>query len=253
MYNGKYVSMEFLLGKVYRDNGYDLELLYSDAIEWVAEALDLIGADLQFENKVTNGQEGMPSPIEIQGYRGTLPCDFHIGIQARDYEHNFPMRYNTDSFALSYLDPNASNTASQVKSSITYGFKKGFIFTSFETGYVELSYWAFPTDDNGMPMIPDNTKVIQAVASYLRMKIDYKLWRSGRLNGQVYADSQTEWCWYVGAAANSMKMPSIDQMESIKNQWLRLIPSVNEHMYSFKYLGDQEQIKLKSDYNNAKY
>ncbi len=251
-FNGKYVTMEFILGKVYRDNGYDLELLYSDAIEWTAEAIDLIGAPLQYEEKVTNGQEQMPNPIEIQGYRGNLPCDFHLGIQARDYEHNYPMRYNTDSFALSYLDPNSA-TNQEIRSSITYGLKNGFIFTSFETGYVELAYWAYPVDENGMPKIPDNPKVIEAVSAYIRMKIDFKLWRSGRLNGQIYVNSQQEWAWYVGAAATSMKMPTIDQMESIKNQWLRLIPSINEHMYSFKFLGDAEERKLGSDYNNAIY
>lgn len=251
MNNSKYVSMEFILGKVYRDNGYDLELLYSDAIEWVAEAIDLIGASLQYEQKITNGQEGMPAPITITDYRGILPCDFHLGIMAREYTMNAEMRYNTDAFALSYLDPNYKQTSPQ--DFITYGLKNGFIFTSFETGQVEFAYWAYPTDADGMPMIPDNTKVIEAVSSYIRMKIDYKLWRAGRLNGQIFADSQKEWAWYVGAAGTSMKMPNIDQMESLKNQMVRLIPSINEHKMAFKYLGNPEQMPLRSDYNNARY
>ena len=191
MNNGKYVDMDFILGKVYRDNGYDLELQYSDAIEWVAESIDLIGAVLQFEQKVTNGVDGMPTPVEIHGYRGELPCDFHQGLAARDWERNIPLRYNTDAFSLGYIDPNFKHPSPTTMA--TYGLRDGFIFTSFEEGLVELSYWAFPTDEKGMPKIPDNTKVIEAVCAYIRMKIDYRLWRSGRLNGQLYAESQKEW------------------------------------------------------------
>ena len=47
------------------------------------------------------------------------------------------------------------------------------------------------------------------------------------LSPQVFQHSEQEWQWYVGQAGNKAKMPNIDQLESIKNQVMRLLPKVN--------------------------
>ena len=251
MDNSKFVTIDFVLAKVYRDNGYDLELSYADAIEWIGEVHGMVGAPMAYQTRITNGQDGFPAPLEIVDYKAELPCDFHIGIQAREYEHKTPMTYATDTYHISYVDPSSPDM--QLQSTLTYGLDSNYIWTSFRSGRVELAYKAFPTDENGLPMIPDNPKYIEAAAAYIRMKIDYRLWRRGQIRPDVYAESQREWMWYVGAAGTSMRTPNIDKMEGIKNQYLRLIPSVNEHRYSFRYQGLPERMKIQSDYQNLKY
>ena len=37
-------------------------------------------------------------------------------------------------------------------------------------------------------------------------------------------------------------MPDADQMESVKNTWLRLVPNINEHSNFFRTMGEQEII-----------
>jgi hypothetical protein len=47
--------------------------------------------------------------------------------------------------------------------------------------------------------------------------------------------------WYIGAAQTRGHMPSVDMMESIKNNILRLIPKINQHSDGFASSGSQEQ------------
>ena len=61
------------------------------------------------------------------------------------------------------------------------------------------------------------------------MKIDYIAWRKGELRSDIFQHSEQEWQWYVGQAGNKAKMPSIDQLEGIKNQVMRLLPNINAH------------------------
>ena len=251
MENSKYVTIDFILDKVFRDNGYDLELSYADAIEWVGEVHGLVGAPMAYSTRITNGENGNLPPLEIVDFKAELPCDFHMCIQARDYEHKYPMVYATNTYHTSYIDNSSTDLYSQ--STLTYGLDANYIWTSFQTGQVELAYKAFPVDDKGLPKIPDNQKYIEAVAAYIRTKIDYKLWRQGKIKAEIYSHSQQVWRLYVAAAKTSLQIPSIDKMEGLKNQYLRLIPSINEHNYSFRYQNLQEQMKVRNNYNNATY
>jgi len=134
----------------------------------------------------------------------------------------------------------APASAASVSDQITYSLNNNYIFTSFASGTVEMAYKAFPTSEEGYPLIPDDTKYIRAVVSYLTMKIDYKLWRQNKLEEKVYARSEQEWYFNVGAAKTGATIPSLDQMESLKNSWLRSIPKINQHSSSFNLLNNPE-------------
>lgn len=99
----------------------------------------------------------------------------------------------------------------------TYTINNDFIFTNFKEGKVFLAYKAFPVDEEGFPVVPDNRKVIEAVKAFIRMKIDFKLYRKGDITRDIYEDAKQEYAWYIGAAQNSMRIPTLDRMESIKN------------------------------------
>jgi len=119
---------------------------------------------------------------------------------------------------------------------ITFDLNNNNITLSVKEGKVCMAYLAIPTDEEGLPLIPDDTSYKLAVKKYLTMKIDYIEWRRGTLAPQVYDHSEREWMWYVGQAGNKAKMPSLDNMESIKNITMRLMPRVNEHESFFKGL-----------------
>lgn len=237
MYNGKFVSVERIIENAIRDTGYDGELDYYDVIEWIGTALDLIGVNNSYVEKITNGLDGMPDPIVIENFKGVLPCDLHIIQSCRNFDSGVAMINSSDSFLKSYSSA-VGNHGNEYRINNTY------IFTSFQEGNVEMCYYAYPLDDNGMPLVPDNNSVILALQKFITERIDYRLWRQGKIKGDIYSHSQQEWMWYVGQASNYMNMPSIDEMESLKNNLCRLVRSNNYHTQYFKGLSNPEKISF---------
>jgi len=120
---------------------------------------------------------------------------------------------------------------------ITFDLNNNNITLSAKEGKVCMAYLAIPTDEEGLPLIPDDVSYKLAVKKYLTMKLDYIEWRRGTIAPQVFDHSEREWMWYVGQAGNKAKMPGTDELEAIKNMTMRLIPRVNAHETFFKGLG----------------
>ena len=129
---------------------------------------------------------------------------------------------------------------------ITFDINDNHLTLSEKEGQVCMAYLAIPTDNEGLPLIPEDTSYQLAVKKYLTMKIDYIAWRRGELQQGVFQHSEQEWAWYVGQAGNKAKMPNIDQLEAIKNQTMRLLPKLNQHETFFSALGNPE---IRKNYN----
>lgn len=272
----KYISSQEIVRNVFRNNRYSsMDLEWTDAIEWAAEALDLIGAKLSYQPKL--------AAITIDNFRGELPCDLHditqvagltpgcVQFQMKSSTNNFHPVFNdtkciTDTVnSVDYIAPITTDAdgnpafnfnsggsftiskqliggTNEMCSDATYTLNDNFIFTSFkDTNKVLLAYDAFPIDADGFPLIPDNIKFKKAVEAYITMRVDFILWRQGDLDEKVYNYSEKEWLWYVGAASTAGVMPSVDVMESIKDMTLRLIPRINRHAEGFRFLNTQEK------------
>jgi len=240
MFNGNYRSIYHVIESLYRDEGYTQNINISDAIEWTAEAMALIGATLAYTNKVT-GMDDLNPTIKIENYRGELPCDLHRIISVREYCTKNPMRATTDNFHKGYH----RNVDHTLNTDLTYELNDSYIFTSFEEGELEMSYLAHKIDENGYPMIPDEVKYIRAIKSYIKHKIDHRLWRNGLITDKVKTDSEQEWYFDCKAADVESKLRGVDYMESLKNQWLRLIPKTQQHSNGFIYSSQQEQRYIK--------
>jgi len=274
MLNGRLVSTKEIVLKTLRDNGYQVQdFTYSDMIEWIGECLDLIGCPYSLRKTL--------DCITITDHRGLLPCDFHTPIQASAYDCEtgvqIPMRGATGTFhplffnnpnMVGIVDPNNpirydsdgnpvfdfmnydEAVSQQIVASmgtsyrdVTYELNDNYIFTSFKDGAkVLFSYYAYPVDKEGFPMIPDNIKFREACAAFLRYKIDYKAWRRGKLDNNVFQHSERERDWYIGAATTAGLIPTLDTMETYKNSLSRLVPRFNEHSKLFNTLGDAEQL-----------
>lgn len=116
-----------------------------------------------------------------------------------------------------------------------YKIDDDYIYTNFETGFIELSYKAFVTDDHGFPKIPDDQKYIEAIKWSIIEQLDYKKWRVGEITDKVYTKSEQNRDWYIAAARNKANIPSMQKMESLKNMFLRSIQKTDEYATYFKY------------------
>jgi hypothetical protein len=126
---------------------------------------------------------------------------------------------------------------------LKYAIKPGFIMTSMPTGFLKISYDAIYTDQNGYPMIPDMISYVEAIYWYILMKLKYPEYLGGRLNREVYYDIRRSWNFYCKQAYGEAMMPNEDEMETIKNNWNRLIPDMNANFNSYDTLGDPQNIR----------
>lgn len=123
-----------------------------------------------------------------------------------------------------------------------YLITPNYIKTNVETGYIMLAYSAVPTDAEGYPLIPDNQSFIDAIYWYINMKLMYPEWKMGQVRDAVYYDARRSWNFYCKQAYGEALMPNKDQLESIKNTWLKLVPEINEHATGFSTLGQRQVI-----------
>ena len=241
MMTSNFVKMDRVISSVHRDFRFSSEFDWIDAVEWIGEVLSLIGSASQYVEKVTDGNSdlGHLPQITIENYRGKLPHDMVYVLQAWNCETGTPMQWSTDPFHSSYYCEGYTNCNSGSKD--TYKLNDEYIMTSFEKGTVRLAYRAFPTDSDGLPLIPDNQSFIEACKWHIAMKVAFKLYMQEKMSGQIYNEFCTNREWYVAQATSKAAMPNYDRMENIKNMFTSLIPQLRAHDQRYLNIGKIEQ------------
>ena len=222
----KYISVRQILDDLLADDmmrGLSLER----AVNYAAEFMQVVGMPPEFENKVEK--------VEIENWRGKLPCDLYEIVQVKDPK------------GFAYISAEGSfgnrNRPEQYPA-FTYRVKGDIIFTSTKSIDLLVSYLAIPTDDYGFPLIPENAAYIRALELYIQKRYFTILFNNGKINQNVLANTQQEYAFYVGQAQSDLIRPSLDQMESIKNMWTTLIPKVHKHADGFKTVNNPEVLKF---------
>lgn len=150
-----------------------------------------------------------------------------------------PMRWSTNTFHKGFHE---SDLDYRMCSDLTYTINNDYIFTSFKEGKVALSYLAVPTDENGLPIIPDSETVINYVMWYIALKYSFQLWAMGKIADKVYEETKGYAQLYYMKSKNEGKMPkTLDEWESYKNLRIRRIPKMYDHNRFFKNLQAPQQ------------
>lgn len=122
----------------------------------------------------------------------------------------------------------------------SYNINGSSIDTSFLNGFVEIAYEGVKTDESGYPMIPDDAPFVNAFKYFLlKNAVEPEFFR-GLVNERVYREINTQYDFYVGSAANSLNMPSMDQMQSMINGLVRLIPRAHNASDGWKSFNKPE-------------
>ena len=127
---------------------------------------------------------------------------------------------------------------------LTYKVQGRVIFTSMKEGVIEIAYQAIKVDEDGFPLIPDNSSFIRALELYIKKNHFTVLFDLGKISPAVYSNVQQEYAWAVGQAQSDLIRPTIDQMEAFSNSWNTLIPRMSEHKSGFVSSGTKEHIEL---------
>lgn len=249
----KEISCKDIIARVYRDLNARGDDRWVDMIEWIGDALDKIGTYTQLKHRVCR--------LDIEDYKTKLPEDLYSLNQI--YYNGYPLRVNTGTFynyLLTYKSPAKDTTSPITEESLEGipGFLSAtapnqynqdvctidpcYLKTSFKTGTVYISYNAFPLDEDGFPLIPDNAMFKEACFWYIAMQLCLPDWFSGK--SSRYEEARDKWNFYCKAAAAAANSPDITRLENIKNQWVRLLPNINRGSSFFIDLNKQENLNI---------
>ena len=258
-----YTSLKVIADKILR-HPMMAGISFEAIIDYAIDFMRIVQCAGFFEEKC--------STIEIKDYKGLLPDDFYevnqislsslankvpkyeenyridedgnkiptgtytqVGYEDVEYYKNKSFRYATDTFHMS-----------DVKSDIdlTYKIQGGYIFTSIKEGTIELSYQAILLDEEGFPLIPDNSKFTRALQAYIKKEWFTILFDLGKLQAAIYQNAQQEYAWAVGACESEFQKMSLDKAESFYNSWSTLIPRRNQHQRFYTYNGSKQNLKM---------
>ena len=278
-----YTKCESVIAKVMADlNISEKNIRITDIREWIFEAVDKIGAPMQYIQK-ESGSDGEPI-IKIEDYQAPIPAglqslDTVAYSRSKDGKWEY-VRSNTSAFRNRIKDckcncfpnmpeqpvtPEQSNTKSKScqintinnldeslnyhSGDVTYFIKPGWIVTNRKDGYLKISYKKIATDERGYPLVPDLTSYQEAVYWYVVMKLSFPKYLSGKLGGKGVNNSQNtffyiqqQWNFYRNQAYAECMMPNTGQIQSIKNDWNKLLPQFDSQEDFFSSQGDEQII-----------
>lgn len=207
------------------------DLSFERAVSYTVDFIRIVGCPRIFMEKTER--------LMIEDYRALLPCDFHRMIQVRNCScgNSSAFRYSTDSFHMSDDRPCGD-------SDLTYKIQGNVIYTSIKEGTIEIAYEALAVDEEGYPLIPDNSSFIRALELFIKKKCFTVLFDTGKITPQVYNNVLQEYAWAVGQAQSELVKPTIDQMQAFTNSINTLLVRTTEHRSGFINDGTMERIKL---------
>lgn len=233
----------------------------ANAKELAFQAVRKIGVIEQYESDI--------DPITISGYKGELPEDY-LQIELMAYkldtttptttelerirldlnhdndlyytgftENGFfisdykPLRLSKSPFATSVHCENCINL--YAVSEHTYVVHpNGTITTSFEAGTVCVAYKKYAKDCDGYIMIPDDQDYIDAVRSYILMRIwEFRMNTKEEGSANLFEYYAAKWQTMRNSLVGKMKLPNIDQLENLRQSQNRLIRKERDYYKGF--------------------
>lgn len=285
----KYTKCESVIAKIMADSDMsERNIRLSDIREWIFEAVEKIGAPMQYISK-ESGVDDTPI-FEVHDSQIPVPEDLHSltavaystnptgpWLPARTetgtfkkqpeltgralpqhHEPEQPARYKIPTTQAQFYGNNLtkyiSKTIPDSTDDVTFFMKPGWIVLNKMTGYVKLAYKAIAVDERGYPLIPDMASYQEAIYWYVMWKLAFKKYMKGTLGGSFKASSniyyylQQQWLFYCGQAYAEAMMPTESDMRSIKNEWHKLLPDWDADDTFFKNVG-----KRQLNYNDYYY
>lgn len=214
---------------------FDLKPAYADVsvvyhkgklpcdLEWV-EAVEYEGRRIGTSNTVKNYMTG--HNIQDKGNTDIINTPLFIStIQATPNQTYFD---ETNLIWKSDAEPLVNNlnvpNSCDVQPSVFYDIEMDYITTSFADGTVRLHYMARPSDENGLPLIPDNQNYKEALYYYTRAKMVGAGYRD-----PVYQERELmeRFETYARRAINEITYPTPDDKEQQLKTQVRFIPPAN--------------------------
>jgi hypothetical protein len=218
MRNHSLVSVKQVVSKIYRDLDLQEEGRFATFIEWIGEAIERmkVGATFVVTEKI----------LEIKDYRAPIPCDLYAIISV-----------SAGSNTQSHQSLPKVNTAA-IDSRNNYGYKvqDGWIYYPFREGKSLVTYYGFALDTEGFVLVPNSIEYEEAFLAYVVMKLSYPKMLSGKMDPNMYQYIVSDWENKAARAMTEYMMPTPDEQEAFRRQWVRMIPQQARHRNYYRNL-----------------
>ena len=221
----EYISIRELLSRVLRHKLLQ-EFTLEQAIQYTIDFIGIFGFPELYEDK--------QAEIDICDFRGKLPCDLVSIDMVKDCKTNVPLRSMTAAFNPGGKYYNHLRQEPQFKT------QNRTIITSFPEGKVIIAYKAIPVDDEGLPLLVNNTKYLKALELYVKCQMFTMLFDEGKIAQQVLSHTEQEYGWAAGQLSEEFKTPSVAEMQTITNMLHQIFPRYDEFYNNFETLGNKE-------------
>lgn len=224
----QYISIKEILSRLLKH-----PLLQDISLEQVVQhTLDFIGIFGML--KLYQDKEEV---LHIENFRTLLPCDLVSINQIKDSKTNMCIRSMTDNF-MPREDYNRS-TGSKKTVEMTYKTQGQVLYASFKTGDIIVSYKSIPTDKDGYPLLIDNSVFMKALELYIKKEAFTVLFDTNKISPAVLQNTEQQYAWLAGQLQSEFTIPSISEMESLKNSWCTLIQRVSDFDRGFRDIGSK--------------
>lgn len=187
------------------------------AVQYTTDFIGIFGLPSFYETKTVE--------LSIDNYRTLLPEDL-VSIDMVSHNGNF------------------LNKVFNGTSEYGYIIQGRILYTSFKSGKINLTYKAIQLDDHGFPYLIDNPIFLKALEAYIKKEAFIILFDTGKIQPQVLQHAEQQYSWLAGQLQAEFSIPSVAEMENIKNMWCSLVQRNNEFSRGFKTLGSVEHFKV---------
>lgn len=277
----KYTKCESVIAKIMADaNMSQKNIRITDIREWIFEAVEKIGAPVQYiqresgtdgvpvlqieDNQIpipddlekldavawSNGPDGPWLPVRKDGKTFKTIRNQYTIKESRPEMPELPMIEKPKTRAQVLGTNRTQVLIDELNEGLgedpTYFVKPGWIVLNRDKGFVKLSYKAIATDERGYPLIPDTASYQEAIYWYVMMKLNFPKFLTGSLGGKArfsqntYFYIQQQWNFYRNQAYAEAMMPNEGEMRSIKNEWTKLIPDWDSDDTLFQNVGSRQ-------------
>lgn len=228
-----YINIREALSRVLRHPLLQ-DVTLEQAVQYTIDFIGIFGTPKLYQDK--------EEALHIENFRAKLPCNCIQINQIKECKTGVCLRSMTDNFMpREYYDRSAGYEIPQELSFKTQG---QILYVSFKTGDVSVSYKAIPVDKDGFPLLIDNPVFLKALEAYIKKEVFTILFDMGKIAPAVLQNTQQQYAFLAGQLQSEFTIPSISEMESIKNSWCTLIQRTREFDNGFASLGNREQLKI---------
>lgn len=229
----QYINIRRILDELHRHPLLN-DLTLEQVVSYVVSFIGIFGMPKLYQDK--------EEILHIEDFRGRLPCNCIQINQIKECKTGVCLRSMTDNFMpKEHYDKNAGYKIPQELSFKTQG---QVLYVSFKTGDVSVSYKSIPIDEDGFPLLIDNSVFLRTLEAYIKKEVFTILFDMGKIQAAVLQNTQQQYAWLAGQLQSEFTIPSQSEMESISRMWNTLIQRTSEFNTGFRSLGDKEYLKL---------